>query len=108
MPVVNIEHVFRARLLLFEKLLKNAKTAAFFGPSPPPLNLVEAIKEAESTGFRRLDYIQGRVMKCDLSTYNVETWGYDRDNGAGTFQRCVDETAAYTKHMKEKYRHDCY
>lgn len=37
------------------------------------------------------DYLQGRVMKIDLtSDTEFDPWGYDRDNGQGAAQRAVD------------------
>lgn len=38
-----------------------------------------------------LDYVLGRVMKCDLSGDTADTWGYDRDNGEGKFTEVVKE-----------------
>lgn len=35
-------------------------------------------------------YIQGRVMKIDLSTDILEPWLYDRDNGEGAAQAVID------------------
>ena len=32
---------------------------------------------------RMLDYVRGRVMKCTINGKELDTWGYDRDNGEG-------------------------
>ncbi len=38
------------------------------------------------------DYIQGRVMKVDLSEDDgFEEWLYDRDNGEGAAQQALDD-----------------
>jgi hypothetical protein len=36
------------------------------------------------------DYIKGRVMKVNLSGNELDTWGYDRDNGEGAAQSAID------------------
>ncbi|WP_447988396.1 hypothetical protein [Achromobacter spanius] len=35
------------------------------------------------------DYLKGRVMKIDLRGDSLDTWGYDRDNGAGAAERAI-------------------
>ena len=37
------------------------------------------------------DYLKGRVMKVDLSGDELDTWGYDRDNGQGAAERTIAE-----------------
>lgn len=37
-----------------------------------------------------IDYFQGRAIKCDLSKDTVDPRLYDRDAGAGQFQKVVD------------------
>ncbi len=47
----------------------------------------EMIKQRTS-----FDYIQGRVMKVDLSDdEGFEEWLYDRDNGEGAAQQALDD-----------------
>jgi len=36
------------------------------------------------------DYLQGRVMKVDLSEDSFDPWLYDRDNGPGSAKRAID------------------
>jgi hypothetical protein len=38
----------------------------------------------------RFDYLQGRVMKVNLSGDEFDPWGYDRYNGQGAAQRAID------------------
>ena len=40
---------------------------------------------------KMLDYVRGRVMKCNINGIELDTWGYDRDNGEGAAQACIDE-----------------
>lgn len=38
----------------------------------------------------RFDYLKGRPLKLDLTTDDVESWLYDRDNGGpGSFARVI-------------------
>jgi len=36
------------------------------------------------------DYLYGRVMKIGLDDDEVDTWGFNRDNGQGSAERAVD------------------
>ncbi len=35
------------------------------------------------------DYLHGKVMKIDLSTGELNPWGYDRDNGSGKAEQVI-------------------
>mgnify|MGYP001590687272 FL=1 len=37
------------------------------------------------------DYLKGRVMKVNLAGDELDTWGYDRDNGQGAAERAIAE-----------------
>lgn len=53
---------------------------------------VMTTKEAQTlldSGQSYFDYLQGRVMKIDLSGDELETWLYDRDNGGGAAKRAL-------------------
>lgn len=41
-------------------------------------------------GQTYFDYLQGRVMKIDVSENEMDTWGYDRDNGQGAASKVVE------------------
>jgi len=41
----------------------------------------------ETTWF---DYLKGRVMKIDLSSDELDTWGYNRDNGEGRAESLIE------------------
>ncbi|KAJ5264945.1 hypothetical protein N7505_007738 [Penicillium chrysogenum] len=50
-----------------------------------------AVLEAEKLGWK-LGYVQGKLIKCDLSGDEVDSWQYvefDRENGKGAFEECV-------------------
>lgn len=38
----------------------------------------------------RFDYLNGRVMKVDLSGDELNTWLYNRDNGDGAAERIIE------------------
>lgn len=56
---------------------------------PTSMTTEEAQKLLDS-GQTYFDYLKGRVMKVDLSSDQLETWLYDRDNGQGAAQRVID------------------
>jgi hypothetical protein len=73
-------------------LWENSKVASFFRMNseiPPEYNKNQAIEAVNNK--KGIDYFCGRVIKTNLSLDNVSPWGYDRDNGAGAFQRIVDD-----------------
>lgn len=41
-------------------------------------------------GQTYFDYLQGRVMKIDVSEDEMDPWGYDRDNGQGAASKVVE------------------
>jgi hypothetical protein len=40
------------------------------------------------------DYLFGRCLKVNLTGDEAEAWGYDRDWGAGAFERCAETARA--------------
>lgn len=57
-----------------------------FTPEPMSREEAEALLE-EDTYF---DYLEGRVMKIDLSKDSFDPQLYDRDNGLGAAQRAIE------------------
>jgi len=49
----------------------------------------EQAQELLDAGQTNFDYLQGRVMKIDLSGDQLNTWGYDRDNGQDAAQNAI-------------------
>lgn len=56
---------------------------------------LEACREALSQDAY-VDYLGGRVIKCDFSKDTLEPWGFDRDNGEGAAKRVIDKMASKT------------
>ena len=61
----------------------------FLHYDPKPMTREEAAVLLEQTAY--FDYLKGRVMKVDLSGDELDTWGYDRDNGQGAAERAIAE-----------------
>lgn len=66
-----------------------AQGLGFLQYNPKPMTPAEAQKRFGGR-FESFDYVDGRVMKIDLSGDEFDPWGYDRDNGAGAAQRVID------------------
>lgn len=85
------------------KLDKAAVLVALFHASQK-IRLGQVIKELSLEKARSLlvgdcyfDYLDGFVMKVDLSSDEVETWLYDRDLGAGAFEAAISQLQALQK-----------
>lgn len=79
---------------------KSVLLAALFNASKPlgygalhfnakPMTAEEAQEIINEQGFR-FDYLNGRVMKINISGDTVNVWGYDRDNGTGAVKSIVE------------------
>lgn len=60
----------------------------FLQYDPKPMSVEEARQLLEKTTY--FDYLKGRVMKIDLSSDELATWGYDRDNGTGAAEKAIN------------------
>ncbi len=58
-----------------------------YDPTPMTREQAQELLDAGKTYF---DYLKGRVMKIDLSSDELNPWGYDRDNGPGAAQCAID------------------
>jgi hypothetical protein len=81
---------------LLKKLWENAKTVKFYSivkMPPQKFNSKEALASVNLEGY--VDYTCSRAIKSKI--FNVEYVdpnSYDSINGAGIFQKCVDELRA--------------
>lgn len=87
MSYVCIKGINKTHLLWL--LLVKSESPVFSDGSSPPISAVDAFNEAETKNWK-FGYLQGRVMKCDISGNSVCTQDYDDHNGKGTFQECVN------------------
>lgn len=47
-------------------------------------------------GQMEWDYLHGRVMKVDITGDELDTWGFDRDNGQGAAERALQHLKGET------------
>ena len=64
----------------------------FFAYKSEPMSVEEAQKHLERT--QDFDYLNGRVMKVDLSGDVLDEWLYDRDNGQGAAEAAISSLRA--------------
>ena len=70
-------------------LYNSAKTQGMgvLNYDPTPMTVEEA--EELLTLQVYFDYVNGRIMKVDLSDNYLDPWLYDRDNGDGAAERAI-------------------
>ena len=79
------------RDVLLQHLWENSSQAPFYGNGPVPSWDLELVKkQLRDDGYA--DYVCGRCIKCNVyKDDHVDPWLYDRDAGADTFRRVVEE-----------------
>lgn len=84
MSIINIGKLDKAEVLiaLFHASQKKKLGAVLVGLS---FDKARALLEGDCY----FDYLDGFVMKVDLSSDEVDTRLYDRDNGAGAFEKAI-------------------
>lgn len=89
MASVDVSGLDKAELLA--ALFNNSKAQGlgFLQASGRPMTKEEAAKILATNTRMCFDYLQGRVMKIDISGDTIDTWGYDRDNGKGAAEAVV-------------------
>jgi hypothetical protein len=86
---ISLENMDKAVVLAALFNASKPQGMGFVQYKPIPMTVEEARQLLEQcTDF---DYLQGRVMKIDLSGNMLDTWGYDRDNGEGAAERAIIE-----------------
>ena len=81
MATISLEGLNKAEVLAALFNASRPQGMGFFHYNPTPMTTKEAQDLLKrSTDF---DYLQGRVMKVDLSGDSFDPWLYDRDNGEG-------------------------
>ena len=88
--MINIAGLSKVDVL--QALYKNAKPLGMgmlhFVPGPMPAEQAQAMIDEGQTYF---DYVNGRVMKVDLSEDQLDPRLYDRDNGQGAAEKALAE-----------------
>lgn len=73
--------------VLFERSRPLGNGFMHYVPGPMPRETAEALVQGD--GRKYFDYVQGRVMKVDLTGDSFDPWGYDRDNGPGAAAKAI-------------------
>jgi hypothetical protein len=84
--MIDITGIDKAKLLM--ALHQNSKAQGISFLHEREVSLIDCQKRLELTGD--IDYFAGRVIKCDLSSDQLDGRMYDRDNGDGVAERVVN------------------
>lgn len=88
---VSILNVNKAMVLMALYNASKMQGMSFLGGDGAQMTLARAEEEIkESLSF---DYLNGKVMKVDLSKNTVDLWLYDRDNGAGAGLKAINSVS---------------
>ena len=90
--VINIKGLDKAKVLA--ALYNNSRVQGFWEFQPGDhktkiMSYAEAQQHLASNTY--FDYLEGRVMKVDLSGDELNTWGFDRDNGEHAARNAIAE-----------------
>ena len=93
--MVNIKGLDKAEVLHVLWRHSHPQGLSFMGLSPEGFTLQKAhelIKERQEKNARLyFDYVEGHVIKCDLSGDSFDEFLYDRDCGPGAAEAAIDE-----------------
>lgn len=100
MGMVNIKGLDKAEVLHALWRHSHVQGLSFMGLTPEGFTLQKAhdlIKERQENSYRLyFDYVEGHVIKCDLSGDSFDAFLYDRDCGAGAAEAAIDELRCLT------------
>lgn len=100
MGMVDIKGLDKAEVLHALWRHSHAQGMSFLGLTPEGFTLQKAqelIKERQEKNARLyFDYVEGHVIKCDLSEDSFDEFLYDRDCGYGAAEAAIDELRAFT------------
>ena len=85
--MINIKELNKAEVL--KKLYNNSKVQGmgFIQAKEEKMTIEQA--EEILKGQTEFDYLNGKVMKVNLSGDEFNPWLYDRDNGEGAAERAI-------------------
>lgn len=89
---ISIEGLDKAAVLAALYNASRPQGMGFMKYDPNPMT-VEQAREILSKQVS-FDYLMGRVMKISLDSDDLDTWGYDRDNGQGAAAKVIAELRA--------------
>lgn len=85
---VDIRGLHKATLAL--ALWENSRNGDVHRLGPGPTLSLSQVQAAGEWCRWDFDYLEGRLMKCNLSGDSASSRLYDRDNGQGVFKGVVD------------------
>ena len=85
MATVSISGLDKAHVLLALHEASRAQEMSFLNLHTPTIQ--ECRDWLEQASY--VDYFAGKVIKCDLSGDEFDTWGFDRDNGEGAAEQAI-------------------
>ncbi|KTD56221.1 hypothetical protein [Legionella shakespearei] len=87
---IDIKGIDKATLVA--ELFNNSKPLGlvFFAAKSNTKMTAENAQKYLDKGQTYFDYLEGRVMKIDVSGDEMDPWGYDRDNGQGSANNVVE------------------
>lgn len=90
---INLSGLDKAAVLAALYNASRPQGMGFMHYDPAPMSVEQArLLLTETTDF---DYLQGRVMKINLSGDELDPWGYDRDNGEGAARMAIESINAF-------------
>ncbi len=69
--------------------IDKAQGLGFLHFTPQDMTKEEAQAELDKTSSKYFDYLDGRIMKIDLSGNELDPRLYDRDNGQGAAEKTL-------------------
>ena len=87
MAKINLQDLDKAVVLAALFNASKPQGMGFLHYDPTPMSVEEAREELKDCAY--FDYLQGRVMKIDLSGDTLDPWLYDRDNGDGAAEKAI-------------------
>ena len=86
---MNIAGLSKASVLAALYNASRPQGMGFLHYNPAPMTEAQA-QEILDGGATYFDYLSGRVMKINLAKDEVDTWGYNRDNGTNAAENAVE------------------
>jgi len=84
---INLKGLNKAAVLAALYNASRPQGAGFMRYDSAPMTVEQA--EMILTQTTDFDYLKGRVMKVNLSGDELDSWGYDRDNGQGAAAKAI-------------------
>lgn len=85
---IDIRNLVKADVLAVLYNSSKPQGMGFLNYDPTPMTREQA-QELIDSGHTSFDYLEGRVMKVDISGDEFSSWAYDRDNGEGAAEQAI-------------------